>query len=158
MLKVSLHPPLQKPPSFIALSAYSSTPSRFPELLTQVLQVRNTMGCHPQPDQAPIKATRKPDNTYSRTLSEQEQFLVFVKILFLFIKKDGDENLLLQARAIVKTCIQRNRNDDPDYASLRESVQSQLRRTVGDPYWVRAKHSFIYHCRRNRIRMARPLG
>lgn len=80
-----------------------------------------------------------PRRQLSRHLNEREELLAFVKILFRFLKTDQDESRLHQAKAIVSECTRRNRSGDADFVHLKRAVESRLRRTVGELYWVRAK-------------------
>ncbi|GKY98347.1 hypothetical protein MPSEU_000792300 [Mayamaea pseudoterrestris] len=74
-----------------------------------------------------------------RDLTEQERFLIFIKILFKCLDKSDDPRLKPRAKAVVRECTRGNRMGDANYSPLQEAVEQRLRRHVGDLYWTRAK-------------------
>jgi hypothetical protein len=74
-----------------------------------------------------------------RQLTEQERFLIFVKILFKCLEKSSDPCLKQCAKAVVTGCIRGNRLADNKYMPLQDAVERRLRRQVGERYWTRAK-------------------
>lgn len=49
-----------------------------------------------------------------------------------------------QAKAEIKDCYERNKNGDPAYKSLTQSMKARLKVTVGDEYWRKA-HTYLEH-------------
>lgn len=49
-----------------------------------------------------------------------------------------------RAKAEIKDCYERNKNGDPAYKSLTQSMKARLKVTVGDEYWRKA-HSYLEH-------------
>jgi hypothetical protein len=74
-----------------------------------------------------------------RDLTEQERFLIFVKILFKCLEKSDDPRLKPRAKAVVTECTRGNRMGDVNYMPLQDAVERRLRRHVGESYWTRAK-------------------
>ena len=87
-------------------------------------------------------------------LSSQELFLVFVKVIFVYIKTTNDRNLHRKAATVVSECTRGNRRGDPQYTPLQEAVEQRLRDSLGLVHFTRAKLCFDSYCAMRRIRMA----
>jgi hypothetical protein len=95
-----------------------------------------------------------PRRSASRMLNEREELLMFIKILFRFLKENRDEYRLLQAKAIVAECTRRNRVGDGEFMHLKRAVEPRLRRIVGELYWARTRDYLNGYCQRRGIRQA----
>ena len=87
-------------------------------------------------------------------LNSQELFLVFVKVIFVYIKTTKDRNLHRKAASVVSECTQGNRRGDPQYTPLQEAVEKRLRDSLGLIHFTRAKLCFDSYCAMRRIRLA----
>lgn len=74
-----------------------------------------------------------------RKLNQRQEFFVLVKILLKVLKDNQDMDRLVRAKAIIAECTHRNRTGDTAFTNLQGSVESRLRRTVGEVYWTQAK-------------------
>jgi len=91
-----------------------------------------------QQQQAPVyQASGFP--TKKKGLNQRQEFFVLVKILLKVLKDNQDMDRLVRAKAIIAECTHRNRNGDSAFSNLQGSVESRLRRTVGEVYWSQAK-------------------
>lgn len=91
-----------------------------------------------------------------RNLNERQELLIFVKVLFRFLKTGDDEFRLMQAKTVLAECTLRNRVGDADYKYLKHAVESRLRCIVGELYWARAKDYLTGYCQRRGLRQAPP--
>ena len=89
----------------------------------------------------PLQPMNRPPNPQGRRrdLTEQERFLIFVKILFKCLEKSEDPRLKPRAKAVVTECTRGNRMGDTNYMPLQDAVERRLRRHVGEQHWTRAK-------------------
>ena len=89
-------------------------------------------------------------NRRKSLIHDRKQFLLYTKILIHHLEKSGEIILSNQAKAIVFTCIQRNRMGDPSFASLQEVAETLLKELVGEGHCQKAE-SFtrIYTQQRN---------
>ena len=77
--------------------------------------------------------------------------LLFVKILLQYLEKntkkgDNYDDLIVKVKAIVKTCVQRNRLRDERFLRLSDVVDMTLQEVVGDTIWNQVKlYSRHYH-------------
>ena len=74
-----------------------------------------------------------------KELNQRQEFFVLVKLLFRVLKDNQDMDRLVHVKAIIAECTHRNRSGDMAFSNLRVSVESRLRRTVGEVYWSQAK-------------------
>jgi hypothetical protein len=65
--------------------------------------------------------------------------------VFMRYLEHNDIDLYLQAKAIVKDCLHRHRNQEEGYHSLSGSIQSALKQQIGSHHWRRAE-SYIHKC------------
>jgi len=54
-----------------------------------------------------------------------------------------------KAKARIKECYEKNKNGDPAYKSLTQSMRARLRFTVGEKYWKKG-HDYLDHFFRQR--------
>lgn len=100
--------------------------------------------------QAELQPQRRADLFTQSTLTEREQFAIFVKIL---MKLTGNNPAIkMRAKAIISECTRRNRIGDLDYTPLMAAVERNLKNGVGELYWARAKLFFDAYCERTGIR------
>mmetsp|Transcript_1196 Transcript_1196/g.1661 ORF Transcript_1196/g.1661 Transcript_1196/m.1661 type:complete len:118 (-) Transcript_1196:103-456(-) len=81
-----------------------------------------------------------PDTGKSREdvpMSRRDQ-LIFFKMLLEDLSK-SDPPLCMVAKNLVKECIKRHREGDPDFEYLDYVTKQYLRATVGDIYWKRTE-------------------
>lgn len=71
--------------------------------------------------------------------NHRAMFALLIKILLKSLKQSGDIRLYRKVRAVISTCIQRNRMRDPHFSPLEDILEVILRDVVGDAYWQRAK-------------------
>ena len=90
-------------------------------------------------------------------LTRQEMFLVFVKVIFLYIKSKKDRTLQRQVAAVISECTRRNRRGDPDYSPLQDAVEKHLRESLGLLHFTQAKLCFDSYCVTRRIRVVDAL-
>ena len=95
------------------------------------------------PLQVQIPTPRPGGRDRYRSLSSKQKFLVFVKVLFKVIEQQNDRAMLLNAKAVVAKCAQRNRVGDRNYMPLQEATSIRLRLVVGESYWDRAMSYFL---------------
>ena len=67
----------------------------------------------------------------------KEKFLMFTRVLMKYLEQK-DPQMHLRAKGVIKTCAEKNKNKDPEYASLTQSMQRELKATVGEAYWKKA--------------------
>lgn len=111
----------------------------------------------PPQQKAPLLRGRRSALTGRRVLSEREQFVVFVKILFKCLDLTGDSKLRPKAKAVVRECTRRNRMGDSDYCPLQDAVERRLRGTVGELHWARAKLYFDQYCQKRGLETFNPV-
>ena len=70
---------------------------------------------------------------------DRYETLAFIKILFLFLKANGEESRLSQAKAIVWECTYQFKADRINYSQLNKILEGRLRNIVGDEYLLRTK-------------------
>lgn len=87
-----------------------------------------------------------------RALTEREQFLVFVKILFKCLKQAQEDRISRQAQTIVFECTRRNRRGEHGFSPLQSAVEKHLRTVVGERYWMRAQLYYEQYCATKGIR------
>ena len=161
----SYQPPLQQqsltfsstsnlPALTTLLSSTSSASQPFPlaDSRSRSVPSHNNMRAQAGLRQGPVPIRPRPSYPLRRMLSEREQFVVFVKILFKCIEQSDDQNLRLKAKAIVNECTRRNRMGDSNYTPLQDAVERRLKKIVGELYWARAKLSFDHYCRSKGLR------
>jgi hypothetical protein len=122
------------------------------QLLPPALEPDRIMMHVPAAPKLPVIKRRSHTLTFCRNLTEREQFLIFVKILFKFL--DADQNLRQRAKAIVSECTRRNRLGDTEFSPLQEAVERRLRLIVGDIYWTRAILYMDHYCRQRGLETA----
>jgi hypothetical protein len=86
----------------------------------------------------PTPVHRVGSRSVKKGLNQRQEFFVLVKFLLKALKDNEDMDRLVRAKAIIAECTHRNRNGDSAFSDLQASVQSRLRRTVGEVYWSQA--------------------
>eukprot|EP00568_Trieres_chinensis_P010813 CAMPEP_0183312362 /NCGR_PEP_ID=MMETSP0160_2-20130417/41352_1 /TAXON_ID=2839 ORGANISM="Odontella Sinensis, Strain Grunow 1884" /NCGR_SAMPLE_ID=MMETSP0160_2 /ASSEMBLY_ACC=CAM_ASM_000250 /LENGTH=89 /DNA_ID=CAMNT_0025477197 /DNA_START=76 /DNA_END=342 /DNA_ORIENTATION=+ len=64
----------------------------------------------------------------------RKRVVVFIKVLFEILE-DEDPALCQRAKEITRQCIRKNRQRDPNYKSLVDSLGRKLRKHISDKYW-----------------------
>ena len=83
-------------------------------------------------------------------LSEQERFLLFIKIVMKLTA--NNPAMKSRAKAIVSECTRRNRMGDLDFTPLQEAVERRLKLGLGEQLFTRARLFFDAYCERSGIR------
>jgi len=76
--------------------------------------------------------------------SKRMRLLIFIKIILKCLA-DDDPSLHLKAKKIVTDCTRKNREGIPGYNPLADVITRQLRMTVGEVHWNRAKRLMEYY-------------
>jgi len=101
---------------------------------------------------SPTISELRPFLSRKRPLSDRERLFVMVKILLKFIELSGDddeqERLGRRVKAVIRECTRRNRMGDSNFTPLRDAVERQIRRAVGDAYWTRTGLYLDRYCER----------
>mmetsp|Transcript_26198 Transcript_26198/g.63855 ORF Transcript_26198/g.63855 Transcript_26198/m.63855 type:complete len:449 (-) Transcript_26198:116-1462(-) len=74
----------------------------------------------------------------------KQRFWMVVRVLMQYIEKK-DTELAKKARATLEDCAKRNVMKEDRFTNLIESVQRELKQTVGARYWRRAEHYVAKH-------------
>jgi len=84
-------------------------------------------------------------------LDDQQTFLLFVKISLLYVGRTNDAQLKRAFRATISKCTYENRKGNPDYVPLQRTVETRLRKVLGEIHWNNATYLLLAYCRQNRI-------
>lgn len=68
---------------------------------------------------------------FTRVLGGRERALLFVKVLMRFLETSNNHVLCQQAKAAVAICVRQNRQGNPAYACLRQSLDLHLSHLLG---------------------------
>jgi hypothetical protein len=101
------------------------------------------------PNRPSIKVSRgsRDRNARSRRSPQDSQdVLLFVRILFLYLKHGGESELLVDVKNVVRQCLHQNRRGDPAYVPLSLITLLELQRAVGSHHWARTTH-YYRRCR-----------
>lgn len=93
---------------------------------------------------------RNTDDTQSRNSvysSKRMRLLIFIKIILKCLDND-DPSLHLKAKKIVTDCTRKNREGVPGFIPLADVITRQLRITVGEVHWNRAKRLMEYYLKK----------
>jgi len=88
--------------------------------------------------------------------SDRQKFLLFIKIFFKYIEKTKMESIRRRAKAIIAECTYRNRQGDPEYMPLQDSIERRLRECVGEIHWSRALRCYEVFCARRFWKVYQP--
>lgn len=104
---------------------------------------------HRQPQTAAAPVTRKAPSpsslrqqlaSVSSKNNERQPFLIFVKVVFRYLKRmNASSTLLARVKSVVAECTLRNRQGDVDYTPLQPAVERRLRQSLGEIHWARAE-------------------
>lgn len=64
----------------------------------------------------------------------RQEFFILVKHLLNVLKEYQDMDRLFRAKSIIVECTQRNRSGEAGFSDLQRSIESRLRRTIGEVY------------------------
>ncbi|KAL7496761.1 hypothetical protein ACHAWT_004908 [Skeletonema menzelii] len=114
----------------------------------------SSQGLHHQPQPNPLMSSSERSANSSRSSSkslsrvdpekkEKEKFLMFTRVLMKYLEQRDPEKHA-QAKREIKECYERNKNGDPEYQSLTQSMKARLKVTVGEMYWSKA-HNYLDH-------------
>uniref|UniRef100_A0A7S4UZN7 Uncharacterized protein n=1 Tax=Ditylum brightwellii TaxID=49249 RepID=A0A7S4UZN7_9STRA len=76
-----------------------------------------------------------------RSFRHRLDLFVIVRILFGILEK-VNSSLLIQAKQVLKDCDKQKKKGNPDFQNLAVSIETHLRRTVGEIYWNEALSLF----------------
>ena len=77
---------------------------------------------------------------------------MFTRVLMKYLEQK-DPSMHSRAKVVIKECAERNKNGDPQYASLTTSMQTRLRNEVGEVYWKKAE-DYLNHFLKQKLRQA----
>ena len=100
---------------------------------------------------SPANTTAQMPGRTVRTLSEREEFLIFIKILFLLLPVERNDMLRVRARQIISKCTRRNRLGHQEYANLPYALGRRLRHVVGEECWTNARDYLDNYCKRRDV-------
>ncbi|KAG7347751.1 hypothetical protein IV203_016456 [Nitzschia inconspicua] len=89
--------------------------------------------------------------TNSGRTAEQDQrvkFLLFVKILFRYLRATKNVVLLARAELLVQIIVQEHRTGHAHFEPLFDNVETRLRLLVGEYHWRRAHSLMMFYLRR----------
>jgi len=81
--------------------------------------------------------------------SEKERFLMFTKVLMKYLEQKN-KAMHARAKAVIRDCAEKNKQGDPNYASLTRAMQKGLYETVGKEYWQKANDYLIHFMKQNK--------
>lgn len=87
-------------------------------------------------------------------LSEQQKFLLFMKVALLYVKMYLSADQQVSIRKLVARCTQRNRVGDPAFTPLPSALGTRLRHALGPMHWLRVRRCFTEYCQSRRIRLS----
>jgi hypothetical protein len=77
-----------------------------------------------------------------QVLEQRTRFALFLRILLKRLERSGEKDLLQQAKRIVSICNKRHKMGDPKFAAFVDSMETALRKLVGEQHWIRC-HSYM---------------
>jgi hypothetical protein len=98
------------------------------------------------PDRRSLKVSRDRTARSRRSPQDSQDVLLFVRILFLYLKHGGERELLVDVKNVVRQCLHQNRRGDPEYVPLSLITLLKLQRAVGSHHWARTTH-YYRRCR-----------
>jgi hypothetical protein len=84
------------------------------------------------------RARQERDQQQREAKHRKERFLMFTRVLIKYLEQK-DPSMHLKAKAVIRECAEKNKNKEPGYESVTNSMQKRLRAMVGDNYWARAE-------------------
>lgn len=79
-----------------------------------------------------------PDPGLAARQARRANLFLHVRVLLQYLTR-VDPKLRIEAQNALKDCHLKNRNGDPNYKSLVDSIERRLRLAVGEVHWKRAK-------------------
>jgi hypothetical protein len=79
------------------------------------------------------------------TIKKRIEFALFLKVLLRYLQKSNQFFLLEQTRLVVSSCTTGHRMGDPSCSRLVESIETRLRKLVGEQNWRLAKGLTRYY-------------
>ena len=92
-------------------------------------------------------------STHALVLSKRQGFLLFLKIFFKYIENTRVVSHKRHAKAIIRECSARHRQQDPAYASLANVIGQRLRAELGEIHWARAHKYYYSFCLKKEIKV-----
>ena len=87
-------------------------------------------------------------------LNEQQEFLLFVKIYSVYIKRtDTAAESMRRFKAIVSKCTAENRKGNSDYMPLQQVLQKKLFKEIGELHWNKIQYILQVYCREKRVQL-----
>ena len=90
--------------------------------------------------------SNSPPSSEKKTINERQEFLIFVKSLLELLKASGNEDLVAQAKQVIRLCTKRNRLGDKDFIPLQRAIEQLLFPVVGEKNWTCAKRGVLTFC------------
>mmetsp|Transcript_12549 Transcript_12549/g.23564 ORF Transcript_12549/g.23564 Transcript_12549/m.23564 type:complete len:158 (-) Transcript_12549:163-636(-) len=66
---------------------------------------------------------------------KRKKLIIVVKVLFEVLEQEEDPDTRQRAQKVIRRCIRKNRENDPNHASLVDSIIFYLKREVGQETW-----------------------
>ena len=70
--------------------------------------------------------------------ARKEQFLMFTRVLMKYLEQK-DVKMHSRAKEVIRECAKKNKDGNPQFASLSASMQAHLKKLVGAAYWKKAE-------------------
>ena len=98
-------------------------------------------------ESSPSSPTRRTHSPNSASKKDKERFYMFADVLLKYVKQKNHQ-MYVQAKAIIKDCVSKNRRREQGYESVTVAMRDRLKDLVGDHYWRRANDHFIEYMKR----------
>jgi hypothetical protein len=83
-------------------------------------------------------STKSCSSLQEETKLRKARFWMLIRVLMKYLEHK-DPDMYLKAKAMIKDCVQRNRNREEGYHSLSGVIQTSVKQVVGVSYWRRAE-------------------
>jgi len=93
---------------------------------------------HPRSSPSMQQQSSQPSASPQEQKSRKERFLMFTRVLMKYLEQK-DPTMHGRAKEVIRQCAKKNKEGDPNFASLSASMQSHLKKLVGETYWKKAQ-------------------
>lgn len=93
------------------------------------------------------------DDLNTISINTRQAFLLFIKILFRYLRCTRDRKLQRRVKALVRSITAESRLNDAEYMPLPSIMIILLQSEVGLIHWEKAEALFKTYCRSQRIRV-----
>ena len=83
-------------------------------------------------------------------INGQNDLLAFIKILFLYLKKDQQETMIQDAKRVLMECTAARKVDGSLVPCLKHVMEHRVRLIVGEGYWSRSRKYLAGYKQRHR--------